>query len=116
MRSSLFGLGAKSVAGYGEAGSIEVRADGETPVVHLIGEFDFAARAELEDCLQSLFRSTRQGVVLDLSATTFIDSTVINLLVATHRNGFDVTIRGANGEPRKALELCFIPAMFRFVD
>src|SRR5215471_9496060 len=83
--------------------SIAVEQDGETPVVFLTGEFDLSTRPTLERHLEALQDSKRRTVVLDLTATTFIDTTVINTVVAAYRTGLDLIIRGASGGPRHAL-------------
>lgn len=97
------------------AGSIEVTGDGTTLVLHLTGEFDLANQHVLAARLGSL-RQQGQPVVVDLSAATFIDTTVINALVAAHRDGLEIAIRGAAGTQRRALEVLGIPDVFPFVD
>ena len=96
--------------------SIAVAQDGETPVVHLTGEFDLSTRPTLEQHLEALQDSQRRTVVLDLSATTFIDTTVINTLVGAYRDGLDLIIRGASGGPRHALEVLALGEIFVFDD
>jgi hypothetical protein len=71
----------------GARGSLEVSGDGTTVVVALVGEFDLTTRDMLIECLESLHHRGPRSVVLDLTSTTFIDSTVINPLIADHRNG-----------------------------
>jgi len=96
------------------APSIDVGWDGGTPVIRLTGEFDLSARPALERQLDSLQTADRRTVVLDLTTTTFIDSTVVNALVAAYRNGIDFVIRGASGVPRNALEVLGMPDLFVF--
>src|SRR5262245_8957872 len=96
--------------------SIDVSVDGDAPVMRLTGEFDLSTRAALEQQLESLQTADDRPatVVPDLTGTTFIDSTVVNALVAAHRNGLDFIIRGSSGMPRRALEVLAIPDLFVF--
>lgn len=51
-------------------------------VMVFTGEYDLTCREQLRGTLDSLFEAS--SVVLDLSAATYIDSTVINELVRLH--------------------------------
>jgi anti-anti-sigma regulatory factor len=99
----------------GRKASIELSSDGGRSVVRLIGEFDLATKDMLLGRLHSL-HSDGNGAVLDLSATTFLDSTIIGALIAAHRDGLEFTIRGASGLTRRTLELVAIPEVFPFED
>jgi anti-anti-sigma factor len=55
-------------------------------VVGLRGSHDMVTAHELEEVLKDALRSG-DGVVLDLSETTFLDSTVLHALVAAARLG-----------------------------
>jgi anti-anti-sigma factor len=64
--------------------AIEVEAlSDEVRVVHLRGEHDLSTKIELAVALAAA--SERPRVLVDLSDCTFIDSTVIALLLAAHR-------------------------------
>lgn len=66
--------------------AIRTRMTGSTRVVAVGGEIDLATVDALVDALAS--RSPGEtDLVLDLSATTFIDSTGIRVLVEAHRDG-----------------------------
>jgi anti-anti-sigma factor len=58
--------------------------DGDRCVVALHGELDMAGVDDLHELLAGAL-SRAPSVVLDLSAVTFIDSTVINTLIKTHQ-------------------------------
>ena len=92
-------------------GSVELSSEASTTVVALVGEFDLAVQDVLVECLESLQRREPRQVVVDLTAATFIDSTVINSLMAAHRDGLEIVIRGASGVPRRALEMLAIPGL-----
>jgi anti-anti-sigma factor len=64
--------------------AIEVEAlSDEVRIVHLRGEHDLSTKTELAVALAAA--SQRPRVLVDLSDCTFIDSTVIALLFAAHR-------------------------------
>lgn len=64
--------------------AIEVEAlSEEVSIVHLRGEHDLSTRIELAVALAAA--SERPHVLVDLSDCTFIDSTVIAVLFAAHR-------------------------------
>jgi anti-sigma B factor antagonist len=58
---------------------------GDPPVIRADGELDLAAVPELRDALARSIIERRKLVIMDLSEATFIDSTTIGTLVATHR-------------------------------
>ena len=60
------------------------RTRGDVGVFELSGDFDMANAAELEAALGEALVE-RRGIVLDLSGTTFIDSSIIHVLVRTQR-------------------------------
>jgi anti-sigma B factor antagonist len=91
---------------------IEVAIEDGIPVVVLIGDVDVAHRDDLRRHLVEIERSSPERVVLDLTQATFIDSTVLGAMVAAHRNGLSLTIRGANGLPERALELTGLAQLF----
>jgi anti-sigma B factor antagonist len=81
--------------GAGEAG----------PVVVVVGELDLAVRDELREVLAQL-----SGVVtVDLDAVTFVDSSVIGVLVGAHnrlaKEGGALRLRSPQELPRRALEI-----------
>jgi anti-anti-sigma factor len=96
--------------------SIVVVHDGGRPVVHLRGDLDLTAVDTLNGRLRSLENGQRRPVVIDLGSATFLDSTIVGALVAAHRNGLDLTIRGASGHIRRALERLGISEVFPFED
>ena len=71
-------------------GDYQVRitsAGGGEAVVHLVGEIDLTARRDLE---QTLAQATgHRRLVVDLSGTTFIDSTGLKALVTAWRTQTD---------------------------
>jgi anti-sigma B factor antagonist len=58
---------------------------GETGLLLLEGEFDLACEAGFEAALDALMAGRPQGIVVDLSALTFIDSSGLNALLGAWR-------------------------------
>jgi len=99
-----------------ESWRIEITSDSGTPVVALTGVFDFANSDRLRQRLQSLPPSS-QRVTLDLSATRFMDSTSIGVLVGAHaRHGVNFVIRGASPAVRRTLDILGIEEILPFED
>jgi anti-anti-sigma factor len=66
--------------------SFETTRRGETVVVSLAGELDFAATFRIEPELERLTREPGvEALVLDMAAVEFMDSSVLGLLLATQR-------------------------------
>lgn len=59
--------------------------DGGTPVVEVRGELDLLAAPKLSRRLLDATSEVGGDVVLDLSETTFVDSTTLGVLVGTAR-------------------------------
>ena len=69
--------------------SVDVRHDGDTAVVEVIGELDLAAEPAFVRATGAVSAAT---VVLDLSGVTFMDSTGLRLVLET-----DARVRAADG-------------------
>lgn len=72
----------------------------DTLVVTAAGEVDVASAPHLRDALNTAATHTPAHVTADLRAVTFLDSTGLGVLIATHRRVHDAggqfTIRCAN--------------------
>jgi anti-anti-sigma factor len=85
-----------------DSARIEIRDGLGAPTLVLVGEFDLAVAPRLRDQLD-LF--VGRQVVIDMSETTYIDSTTLGVLVAAHRMGAKISIAGAQGLVRKVLDI-----------
>ncbi len=65
--------------------TIETLAEGDSVVVALGGECDRYCVAELRDALDDAVRGPADMLVVDLSETTFVDSSVLGTLVSVHQ-------------------------------
>lgn len=62
---------------------------GDCAVILVEGELDLAATAEFGDAIETV-RARGGAVVIDLSATTFLDSSGVAVLVRAHRSQTEV--------------------------
>ena len=80
----------------------------EGVIVRLAGEFDIACEAYFEAALRP-FEEQRHGIVIDLSALRFIDSSGLRLLIdaheRSHRDGYPLKIVLGDGPVRETFEL-----------
>jgi anti-sigma B factor antagonist len=59
--------------------------DGDTHVVELQGELDLSTTPYIAAALDSALETGKRFVVLDLGEVTFVDSTTLTVMLATHR-------------------------------
>jgi anti-sigma B factor antagonist len=93
-----------------------VRHDGNACVVALTGEHDLSTVDELIAVLEQATSSP--GMVVDLSATSFIDSAVLGALIESHRGAAAsgrrwalVVGKGSGAAVRRILELTGLDAV-----
>lgn len=88
---------------------IAIETVGAATVVAVAGEIDLAAEEPLRDVLERACDAGTAVVVVDLTATTFVDSTALGLLVAAFRRldarGARLRVVAVPGPVRRALEL-----------
>lgn len=97
-------------------GRIDVKDSACALELRLIGEFDLANVDVLKDCLAAWVLQGKREAIIDLSETDFIDSTVIGTLVTAQVAGLMLTIRGAAGGVRRALEVALSGEVIQIVD
>jgi anti-sigma B factor antagonist len=96
----------------------EDHADGGAVTVHAVGEIDLATSPQLRELLHRLVAAGSRRVVLDLSGTTFIDSSGLGVLVgvlrATRENGDDRSflLSGFQDQVRKVFEITGLDQVF----
>jgi anti-anti-sigma factor len=80
------------------------------PVIEVHGELDIATAPELTRAVREAFDRGAPRLVIDLTGCTFIDSTGMSKLVQAHLTGkalgTKLSLRGAMGISRRALEAC----------
>jgi anti-sigma B factor antagonist len=86
------------------AGRVVVQLDGDVPLLSLLGEFDLSNAVDLRDALDSVTDGHGNTIIIDLTETTFLDSTALGALALASRED-TIRVRGATGEPRRVLEL-----------
>jgi anti-anti-sigma factor len=98
--------------------NISTRQAGGQTVVALSGRFTFALRNAFRDVLTNHVEAMSPGgcVVFDLAAVEFVDSAALGMLLlarkaAQQRSG-SITIRGANGQARRMLDVSKFDSLF----
>ena len=88
---------------------IVVSSEGDTVVVSLTGELDPHTVPLLADELDNAVAQGTTSVALDLSGLTFIDSSGLRVVIATHRQleeaGGKLVLRAPSDTVRRLLEL-----------
>lgn len=95
---------------------VSSRLEAGRTVVAVTGELDMATAPDLDRALAGATDGGATGIVVDLSACTFIDSTAITTLLRRHRGLADgkgdgahgLTVAGAGGQVRPTLELASV--------
>lgn len=77
------------------------------PVVEIVGELDLSVSDQAWDVIESVIAADSVGLVLDMSAVTFVDSRGLSVLArALHSlNGSSLTVRGAPERLRHLFEV-----------
>ncbi len=102
-----------------EVGFTEARAD--TIVASVSGDIDGSNAAELRRAVAERVPSTARSLIMDLTSTTYIDSTGVELLfelarrLSARRQIFTVVVPKGSGV-RKVLELCDIGSVAVLVE
>lgn len=100
-------------------GRIAVHGDGEVATLLLSGEFDLANVGEVEAAADGAIRAGAQRICLDLHAVTFMDSSMLNLMVNL-RNRLAKRSGRLTIEPsmqiRKLLEISGLGELFELLD
>jgi anti-anti-sigma factor len=78
---------------------------GGSPVVAFRGEVDVATIGPLRAEVDELVARGAAGIVFDLAAATFLDSSALALFAQTRRRGVEVTIRHPSDLVRRVIEL-----------
>ena len=84
--------------------------------VELAGEYDLSRKAEVGALFESL--EGNEPLVIDLAKVTYLDSTLLNELSVLRRRNHErqITLRGANANIRRILNLVNFGALFRIAD
>ena len=89
-------------------------------LIELAGEIDLANAGTLGDCLCQAIDLTRSGLVVDMTAVSFIDSSGMAMMVRVERaasqQNCTVTWRAVQPAPAKALALIGLDELLVFED
>jgi anti-sigma B factor antagonist len=85
--------------------------------VSVVGEVDLATAPELKEALTGVIDSGAQGVLVDLSHTTFIDSTTLGVLMGAVKRlrpgGGELAIACQDQNIRKIFEITLLDQVFK---
>ena len=94
---------------------IQPGSDGSEPVVTIAGEIDVATSPTLRSAIAAVVEGA-SPVTIDLSATTFIDSSGLGVLVAalnrSRELGHDLSLRGLQAPVQRVFEITGLTALF----
>ena len=93
-------------------GRIEQTADSEYPTITMVGEFDLSNAPDLVRRFDALADTGVTRVLIDMTETSFIDSTVLGAFGLAYRRGLHLTIRGAGDVVRRQLNASGLAAIF----
>jgi anti-anti-sigma factor len=90
--------------------------DGPAWLVELIGEHDLATAPALVDAMDQIHASGAD-VVLDLTATSFLDSSIVGVIAGHANSGDRVVVVAPPGSPAwRVLELVQLGTVLRIVE
>jgi anti-anti-sigma factor len=95
-----------------EIGRIEWIVNDEAPMLAMVGEFDLSNASIIVGCFDDLADAGCTRVIVDMSATSFIDSTILGAFALAYQRGLILAIRGASGAARRELERSGLSAVF----
>ena len=87
-----------------------MEARGTVAAVTVAGEIDAFTAPRVHDAVEDAYRAATEMVVIDLTETTFIDSSGIEAILRFERRatagGIGVVLVGARPEVRRVFDLC----------
>ena len=99
-----------------QIGWVIVERRGEEPVIKILGEIDISNAAQVEKALDDSFDNARERHVVDLSDTTYFDSSGIRVLFSlaarlrSRRQELHIIVP-EDGLTRRVLELTGLPQL-----
>jgi anti-sigma B factor antagonist len=94
---------------------------GDTVIASVAGEIDGSNAAEVRRAVAERVPSTARSLVIDLTRTSYVDSTGVELLfelarrLSSRRQAFTVVVPSGSGV-RRVLELCDIGSVGKLVE
>ncbi|GAC1435400.1 MAG: anti-sigma factor antagonist BldG [Solirubrobacteraceae bacterium] len=100
--------------------SIVGEQEGSTQIVVVCGEIDLANAEEVDSALLTAERAGNAGVLLDLTAVNFIDSTGLRVLLGSIRRlsgeSRSLTVACPDGPVRRLFELTALTGQFALFE
>ena len=115
-----FPLSHPAARDLGSPFEMQVQRHGGMTFVHLLREFDLAAKERFEDSLADMTWDGLTELVVDLRGLTFIDSTGLGLLLELwnrcRREGLDLAIIRARGGVQQVFETSGLDRVLPIID
>jgi anti-sigma B factor antagonist len=103
-----------------EFGITDRKVDEETHVVSVTGEIDLFTAPEFKQRMSELIDAGRSRLVVDLSETTFIDSSSLGVLIGAHRRlklrGGELLVVCSNEAIAKTFKITGLEGVFTLAD
>ena len=99
---------------------VDVRRDGDAAIVSMAGELDVSTASELVDVCRSVYAQGTRDVVLDLTYTSFLDSSGLRALIGAQQlfgdDGRNVRLAHPSEPVMRLLEITGLSAYFSIED
>lgn len=99
--------------------AVSTAVSGTTRTIGLVGELDLSTVPQLDQAVHEALGDVPETLVLDLSATTFIESTGVRSILAAHRRceslGVRFVVVPASPEAQRVFRLCGLEGVLPFV-
>jgi anti-sigma B factor antagonist len=99
---------------------VDVRHDGTAAIVSMAGELDVSTAPELVDICQTVYAQGTRDVVLDLTDTSFLDSSGLRALIGAQQlfgdHGGHVRLSHPSEPVMRLLEITGLSAYFSIED
>jgi anti-sigma B factor antagonist len=99
---------------------VELEREGERVVVRAWGELDLSSAKEFEAKLRQAIRASSFGVILDLGAVTFIDSTGLRVLISaatlSHASRRELIVLRGSAQVLQAIETSGVEDLLPLAD
>jgi anti-sigma B factor antagonist len=100
--------------------AVQLQQEGERIVVRAWGELDLSSAKEFEAKLRHAIRESSFGVILDLDAVTFIDSTGLRVLISaammSHTSRRELIVLRASAQVLHVIETSGVEDLLPLAD
>ncbi len=83
------------------------------PFIRVVGELDLSNADQLDAAIERATAERPEGIVIDLSGVTFMDSTGLHALFKARKRADTITLRAPSREARRVIELSGLDSVAR---